>query len=429
MIVIYRDNNANAIFIQDSNGVQFLNNLHAYQTDPASTVLNIEDISREIDIMTDIEYTEFEDDSGAAWGTDATDTANNLNAIFQTSGSGGGNVPVITSSLAVTLTRGNTLNYELTADYGVGYEWDLSAVAGITTVEGNVRKLIGGSLLANGTYNIPVKAINYFGEDSETLVLTVSTPPFNNTFSTTFIQYDYLNATANSSNPLYRSNQASATPWCIAFWFKPGSSSNQNQTIISFGGDDLNNEGRVWIKYNGINTARQQLVFRYGTDFNYLEFTTPVGAVTSNTWTHFIFNYDGGTTENGSGGISTSYSRFKVYKNGSLLTTINTNSNFGFSGEIKDEFFRVGRQTSSGQYMRNDCILDELALWASDERANIVDIYNGGVPFDLNTLSSAPDHWYRMGDSDTFPTISDNAGSLDFTMINMTAADFVSDVP
>ena len=40
MIVIYRDNNANAIFI-DSNGVQFLNNLHAYQTDPTSTVLNI----------------------------------------------------------------------------------------------------------------------------------------------------------------------------------------------------------------------------------------------------------------------------------------------------------------------------------------------------------------------------------------------------
>ena len=92
--------------------------------------------------------------------------------------------------------RGETLNYELTADYGVGYEWDLSSVSGVTTVEGNVRKLVGGSSLASGTYNIPVKAINYNGEDSETIVLTVSTPPFANTKSVQFDNQDYAGANA-----------------------------------------------------------------------------------------------------------------------------------------------------------------------------------------------------------------------------------------
>lgn len=112
-----------------------------------------------------------------------------------------------------------------------------------------------------------------------------------------------------------------------------------------------------------------------------------------------------------------------------MLTTSNSNSNFGYSGEIRAEFFRVGRQTNSGQYMRNNCRVDELALWASDEQSNVSSIYNSGTPFDLTTLASPPDNWWRMGDGDTFPTISDNVGSLDFTMVNMTVADFVSDVP
>jgi hypothetical protein len=429
MIVIYRDNNANAIFVEDNNGAQFLNNLQAFQDDPTDTTLSIRDIARDIEIISDRDYTEFEDDTGTAWGTDGQTTTNALNSIFQSSGGGSGNVPVITSPLTINLTTGNTLNYELTADFGVGYEWDLSAVSDVVTVEGNVRKLIGGSTLSAGTYNIPVKAINYYGEDAETIVLTVSSPLFSNTLSTNFVTNDYLNATANTSNPFYRLNQGSATAWCVSFWFKAGTSNNQNQTILSFGGDDLNNEGRVWIIYNGGNASRQQIILRYGTDNNYLQFITPANTVTTNTWNHYIINYDGGTTENGSGGIATSYSRFKIYKNGSLLTTSNSNSNFGYSGEIRAEFFRVGRQTNSGQYMRNNCRVDELALWASDEQSNVSSIYNSGTPFDLTTLASPPDNWWRMGDSDIFPTISDNVGSLDFTMVNMTVADFVSDVP
>ena len=112
-------------------------------------------------------HTDFRDENDNPYVGTATMVCNQLNAIFQSSGTSDDNPPSITSSLGISLTQGETLNYELTADYGVGYEWDLSNVSGVTTVEGNVRKLIGGSSLTTGEYAIPVKAINYNGEDSQ----------------------------------------------------------------------------------------------------------------------------------------------------------------------------------------------------------------------------------------------------------------------
>ena len=189
MIKIYKDSAANAIFIEDANGVQFINSL---QATAENGVCSIHDLARDIDIVTDEPYDDFVDENDNTYGNDATEVCNALNAIFQSSGTQTGSVPSITSSLAISLTEGETLNYELTADYGVGYEWDLSNVSGVTTVEGNVRKIIGGSGLSVGSYNIPVKAINYNGEDSETIVLTVSTPPFANTKSVNINKVQYL---------------------------------------------------------------------------------------------------------------------------------------------------------------------------------------------------------------------------------------------
>jgi len=425
-ITIYRDNAANAIFIEDASGAQFLNSLQA-TIGSTSNTCSINDIAKSIEIVTDLLYSDFLDENGNDYGNDSTEVSNNLNAIFQTAGSTG-NAPVITSSLTISLTSGDTINYTLLADYGVGYEWDFSNVPGVVNVEGNPRKIIGGSSLIAGTYNIPVKAINYYGEDSQTIVLTVSNPPYNNTKSVFFRQNDYCDLTANTSNPFYRSGNNTGVAWSVAFWFKAGTNNNQNQTILSFGGNDLSNEGRVQIRYNGNQGARRRLAITYGTNNNNLDIFSSTGSTTAGQWDHWIFIYDGGTTENGSGGINTSYSRFKIYKNGSLETPTNTNDNFGFSGAINTEYFRFGRVTTSGQYQRNSN-LDELAIWASDQSANVSDIYNGGTTHDLGILSSPPQHYWRMGDGDTFPILQDSIGSLNATMINMTVADIVSDVP
>ena len=47
-IKIYKDAPANAIFIEDANGAQFLNSLQAAKENPSDTTINITDLAREI---------------------------------------------------------------------------------------------------------------------------------------------------------------------------------------------------------------------------------------------------------------------------------------------------------------------------------------------------------------------------------------------
>jgi len=70
--------------------------------------------------------------------------------------------------------------------------------------------------------------------------------------------------------------------------------------------------------------------------------------------------------------------------------------------------------------------IDEAAYWNTDQGANASAIYNGGVPASLATYN--PLGWWRCGDGDTAPILSDNgSGGNDGTMINFTT--FSTDVP
>ena len=429
MIKIYRDSAANAIFIEDANGVQFINSLQATVD---NGFCSIHDLARDIDIVSDEDYTSFVDQNGASYGNSATEVCDALNAIFQRSGTPTGDAPSITSPLTISLTQGETLNYELTADFGVGYEWDLSNVSGVTTVEGNVRKLVGGSGLSVGTYNIPVKAINYNGEDSETIVLTVSSPPYSNTKSVQFNNQDYLGANASLvSSTLGRSSNGSGSSdaWTISFYLKGSASTNNGQTVVYFGDNDIANAGHFYVRYQGGN---KRIRFRYGSNNNNLTYQTANGSIVSNVWNHIVITYDGGTTGASSGSISDYYGRFKVFINGTNVVSSGSwsNSNYGYTGGLDPDNFRVGRY-ASGNYMQNGCKVDELAIWDSDQTANISSIYNSGVPHDLSLLGTQPKHWWRMGDGDTYPNLQDNGteANCTFVMYNMTSADIVSDVP
>jgi len=430
-IKVYKDLAANSIFIEDANGAQFVNSLQASVPD---TTVTITDLARQIDIVSNADHTEFIDQNESPYSGTAEDVCNTLNAIFQSSGTPTADAPTITSPLSINSVEGSIINYELTANLGVGYEWDLSNVTGVTTVEGNVRKLVGGSGLAAGTYNIPVKAINYNGEDSQTVVLNVSNPPFANTKSVDFQQNDWLGANAGIlQNVLGRSGNGSgsADAWTISFYFKAGSSNNQEQTIFYYGSSDVANGNHLRVYWNGNNTAIQQLVFRYGTNNNNLLFKSPVGSLSNDgNWHHYMVTYDGGTTGSSSGSINDYYSRFKIFIDGVQQTTINSNSNYGITTALNGVNLRVGRYNSSS-YMRNGCKVDELAVWDSDESANISSIYNGGVPLDLSGLASVPVHWWRMGDGDTYPYLFDigSAANCIYIMYSMTSSSIVNDVP
>ena len=353
---------------------------------------------------------------------------NAINALVQGTGSSTGSVPVITSSLTVVLSEGQSLNYELLADYATEYEWDTSSVSGIVPTRDNRRNIIGGSSLATGTYNIPVKAINHNGEDSKTIVLTVTSAPFSNTKSINFANQDYLGANASLlNNTLGRVNNGSGSSeaWSISLWYK-GSTSTQGQTIFYFGDSTTTNQGHIVLHQININGSKG-LRLRYGHQYNKIQLQTT--GITPNTWQHILISYDGGTTGSQSTQINQYYGRFNIIIDGVVKNTTNSHAAFGYSQGIPAENFRVGRY-SSGNYMR-DCRVDDMAIWNSDQSANVSSIYNSGTPLDLSTLSAPPLHWWRMGDGDTYPYIQDNgtSGNCIFQMYNQTAADIVSDTP
>jgi hypothetical protein len=423
MIKIYKDSSANAIFIEDANGVQFINSL---QATIENGFCSIHDLARGIEIVTDEPFDSFKDENGNSYGANSTEVCDALNAIFSSSGTPTTSTPNITSTLAISLVEGETLNYELTADYGVGYEWDLSNVSGVTTVEGNIRKLVGGSSLATGTYNIPVKAINYNGEDSETVVLTVSTPTFANTKSIQFSNQDYAGANASLlDGVLGRSGNGSGSSdaWTISFWIKPTNSSS-GRVVFYYGSNDTTNGGYVEVRLTSANKIRLQ----YGSDNNHIKILAPNG-LSVDTWQQITMTYDGGTTGASSGDINNYYSRFKIYVDGVNQTTNNSNSNYGWSGAISGQNLRIAKLVS-GNTLNGEKI-DELAIWSSDQSSNISDIYNSGVPFDFSTLVNEPKHWWRMGDGDTYPNLQDNGTEANcvFVMYNMTSANIVNDVP
>lgn len=141
---------------------------------------------------------------------------------------------------------------------------------------------------------------------------------------------------------------------------------------------------------------------------------TSTMAFAAGVWNNFTLTYSGSGNQSG----------YRLYFNGavdvtpasSVLTSIaNTataylgirNAGFPFSGNI-----------------------DEAAWWTKAlSAAEVSELYNAGVAPNLLTHSAESylDHYYRLGDGDTSPTVLDNAGSVNGTLTN--GAIFTSDAP
>jgi hypothetical protein len=344
------------------------------------------------------------------------------------------NLPVITSSLEISMFEGETLIYELTAIYALAYEWDFSNVPGIALVEYTSREIIGGSLLSAGVYDIPVKAINYIGETSETITLTIATSAaFTNTKSLEFFSQDYLEGSAALVNDCFgRASNGSGSndAWSVSFFFNPGTSNDGNQTIFYFGGNnDLALDGKIRLMFRGFYDT---LRFEFGNDSDYLRWNSQNNLMVDGNWYHIMVTYDGGTTGNNSADITDYHSRFKFFLDGAEVTNNGSwqTYNNGWAGSIDAGNFRIGRFTTA-QYMRDGCNVDEFAIWDNNQSLNVSSIYNLGSPFDLSSLSERPKHWWRMGDEDTFPSLTDRGSEANCTLVmnNMSTANIVEDTP
>ncbi len=144
---------------------------------------------------------------------------------------------------------------------------------------------------------------------------------------------------------------------------------------------------------------------------------TNSAVVSNGTWTHVVFSFDG---SNGT-----------IYIDGSSVSQtyqVTTNKSWWWDDLVPTKqrigIFRVNGYSAQQRYNGN---IEEQSIFTSALSSTEVSaIYNSGLPKDLSSESNIL-AWYRFGDNDTAPTLTDNIGNNDGTMSNFTT--FSTDVP
>ena len=375
--------------------------------------------------------------NGVGLGTTQANVVNDLNSLFTQTG--GAQPPVISSASTITVGVGTIINYEATTTGGEvsAFEWT-NLPEGVTQVTNHPQKIIGGSDLNAGTYTMTLRAHNYVGMAKTTITLNV-TQAFTNSKSTRFGEFDYTIRTRQSGEftNLQKSSGQPMPAHSYSMWFKavsPGANQPNNQSVFyafsqlgTFSGTSY-----IDLRWLGPNSSNQRLRLQYAVSgsSNRLTLLTDVGTIPADgTWKHIVVTYDGATDGLK---IDTPYT-LKIYIDGSEVTTSATtfSQNGGVEdsdGPIEPVYVGFGRNPS-GFYLRQS-LIDEFGYWNQAlTSSQITQLYNSGVPTDLTTFSPSAAHVYRMGDADTFPTITDKVGSADQTMTNMASSNFVTDTP
>jgi hypothetical protein len=278
------------------------------------------------------------------------------------------------------------------------------------------------------TFVVNCKAGNAIGGTVEfTVTVTITDAAYTNPNSLNFngtsqwLQGNPLNVSAFN-----RASNGDGNAWSISMWVKADTSNTGNQTLMVYGAGDDYNYGAITLKQNGGTS----LVLNYGTVYNNIILVCG-NAFTANTWQHVVVTFNGGYTGSIPADASIYYSKFKIYVDGVLLTPVGVASNGGYSGVMSgsdpsNNIFRIGRASNvHNNYFGG--IINQVAIWNSDQSGNIATIYNSGSTQDLTGLSASPSHSFELGGSIT--TVTDEVGSADLTGYNFVSNDLVSDTP
>ena len=168
----------------------------------------------------------------------------------------------------------------------------------------------------------------------------------------------------------------------FSFWLKPTLTSTDIQFAIMNGSQP---QARLLIYSNGI--VRMNFL-----DGGYYT-STPAGSITANVWSHILFCFD---KDSSLGNVG----RGQVFINGIYVPNQNNNLNTAAFG-VSTSGIYIGAQDTTLPY---EGFINELAIWAGEDlrsASNVAEIYNGGLPNNLNSLSTAPQPttWQKMGEN------------------------------
>ncbi len=216
---------------------------------------------------------------------------------------------------------------------------------------------------------------------------------------------DYVNVADN--NNLSFGNGVTDSPFSISTWVKMNDATKFRaigkygatniEYLFATGGDDK----VVFNLYD--NSASARIGRQYSTAITSFE----------GQWIHLVATYNGNSSTSG----------LKIYLNGSRVDDTNSTLGTYVAMENTTQPLFIGKLTTTYA----DGNVDETAVFNTELSASdITTIYNGGVPNDISSLS--PLSWWRCGDGDTSPTLTDNgSASNNGTMTNFTT--FSTDVP
>mgnify|MGYP003658216915 CR=1 FL=1 len=246
---------------------------------------------------------------------------------------------------------------------------------------------------------------------------SISLPSASGFANTKSILIDGIDELISMGDVLNMANDGT-DPFSYSVWFKT-TDTGSFQSFIS------KNRGSVW--FNGVlfsmrgNLKSFNVFLGTGQGNQRIKGKTgTISDINDGNWHHVCLTYDGSQVL---GGMTLYYDNNPVTL--SVDGTQGTPNNVSTSGQA--DFMIGARGLASSPSLAFNGSLDEVSYFTSELSAsNVNTIYGTGVPNDISSLN--PIGWWRCGDGDTSPTLTDNgSGSNNGTMTNFTA--FSTDVP
>jgi len=333
------------------------------------------------------------------------------------------------------VTEGDTVNIQLIATQYIVNQWVEVDAPSWLILNQNTGVFTGTAPAFAGTaadtVTINCKAGNAVGGITEFVVtINVQEISYTNTKSLSFPAGNttrYLSGNASNVTALQRAADGSGAgdAWSIGIWLKIGDTT-QNQTVFYYGDADPTVGGRIEIEFIHLFNT---LAITYGTNSDNLLILDNSFNVNDGNWHHLLFTYNGGETGNNN---QDDFARFEIFLD-NVLASNRIGSGTGFSGAITDGIFRIGKNIDSVGQCMDGSLLNQFAIWDSDQSANISDIFGPGEPQDLSTAvftgggKVAPVHYYEVEGSVT--TIADINGGAPLSGFNFANTDLVNDKP
>ena len=300
--------------------------------------------------------------------------------------------------------RGTSNTFNGKIDQVTFFDYALSAT--------QVSTLYGGGTAITNPMSLSPKPISYYQLGDQSVYNGANYLVPNNSLSGSeghssyALDFDGINDYLDANRTV-----ASNLNFSVSAWINPTS----HDTVI-LGTRGLASAGTS----NGITmniNASGNLWGRIFTETSNITQVQTGSTISLNNWSHVAMTYDSSTKT------------LKTYLNGAEVGSIvGTDLSVASTADLD-----IGRASIGVSYGYFDGKLSNLALWNIElTSTEVTEIYNSGIPSDLNTFSgTAPVSWWQLGSNSSFNTnwtCLDEIGTNNAVSVNMTNDDIVDGV-